>query len=205
MSWGGDGAIVGEVLVGAVANGDQVVVLGQLGEQPRRGLGQRQLVAPGDCRRTGGDGRCRVRAGRRDGQRAVLCPERRGQLGASRVLGAHEDHLGHPGRVCLGASERAEPGQQAVQRAGDQAEIATSPVRLGPMPGHEAFALEHAQVVGQQVRGQPELAAELPGGGVAQDEGVQDPEPCRVGDGGQRPRAPSDVAHRRTGVRLTVH
>ena len=84
-----------------------------------------------------------------------------------------------------------------VSACGSSSDVTASPTTAGSSTTLEGTTWVLAK--------KTELGAELARGGVAQDEGVQDPEPGRVGDGGQRSRASSDVAQRGTSRRLSVH
>ena len=104
-----------------------------------------------------------------------------------------------------GAGERAGPGQQAVEGAGDQAQVGASPVGLGPVPGDQPSRSSTPRWWANRFEVSPSWRAELAGGGVAEAEGVHDAQPGRVGDGSQRSCPPSHVAHRGSRRRLSVH
>jgi hypothetical protein len=48
------------------------------------------------------------------------------------------------------------------------------------VPGDDAFAFEHAQMVGEQAGGHPQLGAELTGRRVAENQRIEDSESDRV-------------------------
>ena len=128
----------------------------------------RQAAAPG---RRGGSasvtttsragGRRRPRAGAParglgahggDRDLAAALPQRRGQLGARRVVGAHEHH---PRRRSQAG------GDEVVQGVGFQAQVSAPMVPLGPHPLDHSGLVGQLHVVRQQVAGQPQLSPDF--------------------------------------------
>ncbi len=174
-----------EFLVGHVADGDdQVAVVPDLADVAGPQPGQRQAVAPGGGDRAGIDPRGGVGPGRYGRDGAGPAPQRRGQVRAGRVGGAHEQH---PPR---GAAGR---GGQRVQRAGDQLQVGAAAVALGPAPGDDPGLLQHVQVVGEQVGRHGQHGGQLGRRRVPGQQGVGDLQPRRVGQRRVHSRPPGQI------------
>ncbi len=74
--------------------------------------------------------------------------------------------------------------EQLVEAGGAETEIRPASVCLGPTLLHQSGAFEHAEMVGEQVGGDPQVALEVGGRDVADAECINDPEPGRVGQRG---------------------
>ena len=85
--------------------------------------------------------------------------------------------------------------EQPVEGVGEQAQVGAAAVGLGPVPGHEAVAFEHAEVVGEQVRRHRQQRRQLGRGRVAETPGGRR---CAAGPG--RPSAAWMAARRSTDV-----
>ena len=112
-----------ELLAGQVAHGDdEVPVLADLVDVPGPQAAQRQVVASGGGDRARVDRGGRAGAGRGGGDLAGPAPQRRRQVRARRVGGAHEQHP--PCRP------RRRPGER-VERARHQPQVGASAVAFG--------------------------------------------------------------------------
>ena len=94
----------------------------------------------------------RVRSGRYRRDSAGLAPQRGGQVRASGVGGADEQH----------PQRRADcRGGQCVQGAGDQLQVGTAAVTLGAAAGDDPGLFQHVQVMREQVGRHAEHGAQL--------------------------------------------
>jgi hypothetical protein len=121
-----------------------------------RGAGrvESQAVPVGDLDRARVDPRGGPGAGRRDVSADPVAPERGGELGAGRVVGADEHH---PVRVAH--RWRGQCGEGA----GLQPQVGAAPVTLGPGARDQAGVLQHLHVVGDQVGRHREVVGDLAG------------------------------------------
>ena len=103
--------LAAEFLVGQVAHGDdEVAVALDVADVPGPQPGQRQAVAPAAAMAPGSIARGGEFRPRPPGSVAGPAPQRRGQVRARRVGGAHEQHPPAPRAPCGRASESRAPG-----------------------------------------------------------------------------------------------
>ena len=118
----------------------------------------------------GGDG-ARVHAVGRLGAGAVgvlvgeLRPERGGELGSGRVVGAHEE------RPLSGA---AHPRGECVERLAVEVDVATATVAAGAATADQSDVLEHVEVMGEEVRWDVDAALQFARGAVRSGQFVDD-------------------------------
>lgn len=147
------GADRAEGFMGAVADGDdEVAGAPDVCERAGRVPGEVEAV-PG----RGGDGGLRsplrrdgAGRGRRDAAEAR--PDGRGQRRAGGVAGAHEHH---PLRLQHEAG--AGPDGSVIGKP----DVVATPVAFGAGAGDDAFSVQHAEMVGEQVRGDAEIGSQL--------------------------------------------
>jgi hypothetical protein len=171
--------------MGQVAHGDdQVAVVPHVADVAGPQPAQRQPVALGRGDRAGINRRSGMGPGRdrRDG--AGPAPQRGGQVRPGGVGGAHEQHPPHR------AGGR---GGQRIQGAGNQPQVVTAAVALGPAAGDHSGLLQHVQVVRQQVGRHRQYARQLGRGRVPREQRVGDGQPGRVGQRGVHGGAPGQA------------
>ena len=72
--------------------------------------------------------------------------------------------------------------------------IAAAPIALGARAGDHALALEHAEMMGDEVRGEAKSVLQLPRRKIAKRQQVDDSQPSRVGERGMACRASLDLS-----------
>ena len=141
-----------ELLVGPVAHGDRQ--LGRLGVVEVAGDGAPEIEAgPAG----GGDGAGvhrigRVGAGRRGGTARAGPPHGGGELGAGRVVRAHEEH---------GSGGPRRSGTDRTERLVHQPDIPSPVIAVGREAFDEAGVLEHVEVMGQEIAGKVAALGQL--------------------------------------------
>jgi hypothetical protein len=161
-----------EFLVRQIAHGDdQVAVIPDLAEVPGPHPGQRQPVPLRGGDRAGVDPLSRMGPGRHRRDRAGPVPQRRRQVRAGRIGSAHEQH---PPRLPQSRTS------WCVQCAADQSQVGAPPVTVRTAAGDKPGPLQHAQVVGEQVRRHREHRGEFRRRGIPVGQRIGNPQASRV-------------------------
>ncbi|OLT41969.1 hypothetical protein BJF86_02970 [Serinicoccus sp. CNJ-927] len=188
-----DGVRAAELLVRPVAHGDDEVARRQQPvDLPRLDLRQLQVVPSRGGERTRRDALPRVRPGRHRVHGAGRAPQRRGEMRAGRVGGAHEDHA-------LGCAE-VRRGRRLSRRPPDERDVGPAAVALRAVTAHQPGVLEHPEVVREQVGREAETPAESRDRTVGECQRVDDPQP-----GGVRQRRVPSHPTLQLGTLLNVH
>ena len=144
-------------------------------EQLRVGVGEVEPGAPPGGHGARVDAFGRVGAGAVGGLVGQLRPQGGGQLGSSRVVGAHEQRrLGPP----------ATAGEQTVEGVAVEVDVTAAAVTAGAAAGDQPDLLEHVEVVGEKVGRDAGEALELDGGAIRASELVDDGQAGRIAERG---------------------
>ncbi len=183
--------------MGGVADGDDERVVEVAGHQADGALGELQPPAYGDVDRAGVDPFGGVGAGGAGGWHTVApvaVPDRGGQLGARGVAGADEQQVHRPRPRGLRVGIPVHTGLLRC-RLVDEPHVGPAPVGLGASPLHDPGALEHREVVGEQVGAQAEPLGDLARRGVLGGEEVDDSQSRHVRERGVPRGAGLEAAH----------
>ena len=171
--------------MGTVTHRDDNVSGVVRGEQSRAGVGEVELRSSGRGDRAGVNSLRGMGAGRAGVVARARPVERGGELRASRVVRAHEQHR-------TGRSGRDDP--KASQRLADEADVPAAPVTGRGEPFDQPGLFEDVEVVSQAVRRQVEVPSQLGGRPVRGRQVLHDPESDWVTEGGMKPGPLRDVS-----------